>query len=241
MKPIRISSTHAIEHTLLHRPNRIQSLSIVRSALSNPKVKRIESLAQNAGIKIHLSDQSGKDGAAVTAVIAAFPYTEIKPFIERHAKQTKQLVIALDHLQDPHNLGAIIRSAEALGANAVMIPKTRSALVSEGVYASSAGAVETLPIILVANLGEGLRKFKEQNYWIVGAHHSEKSTEIRELPTFDKIVLVMGAEDTGLTEIIQKVCDWHLMIPQVGKIESLNVSVASAILTYAILSRHQAT
>src|SRR5205823_2883466 len=135
----------------------------------------------------------------------------------------------------PQNFGAICRTAEGLGVSGIILPKDRSVAVTPGVYSASVGAVETVPIAQVANLGEALRKLKDRGFWIIGAAVGANAKAPWEMPPFEKAVLVLGAELEGLSPVLEKNCDWLARIPLAGRIESLNVSVAGALLMYELL------
>lgn len=233
---IEISSLSAIEHILEHRPERIRTLRIPHKG--DGRVAEIEARAKEVGIKLDYSVSKGKGDSAI-AVLHPFEYVELPEFLEAVADRKQVFVLALDHLQDPQNLGAICRSAEGLGLAGVLLPKDRSVGVSAGAYNASVGAVETLPIVSVGNLGEALRKLKKEGFWIVGSTLSPESKEPETVPNFEKMVLVLGAELEGMAPALEKVCDWHVKIPLTGQVQSLNVSAAGAILMYALLQRQR--
>lgn len=235
---IEVSSLSAIEHIIEHRPERVRTLRIPHKG--DGRVAELEARAKEAGIKLEYSLSKGKSDSAI-AVLPPFEYVELPAFLEEVAEKRKAFVLALDHLQDPQNLGAICRSAEGLGLDGVLLPKDRSVGVSAGAYNASVGAVETLPIISVGNLGEALRKLKKAGFWIVGSTLSPESKEPETVPDFDKMVLVLGSELEGMAPTLEKVCDWQVKIPLTGQIQSLNVSAAGAILMYALLRRQRAT
>lgn len=232
MKPlskhsIEVTSLSAIEHVLQHRPDRIRQLLVSRRA--GKRVQDLQRTAEASGIPVHYHDD--REGETVSASLAPFAYAEMKDFLGR-LPEGPALVLGLDHLQDPQNLGALCRSAEGLGAKAILVPKDRAVPVGAGVYAASVGAVETVPMVQVTNLGEGLRKLKDAGFWVVGASLGEGSTAPWEVPDFDRVALVLGAELEGISAGIEKLCDWRVRIPLAGRVQSLNVSAAGAILLY---------
>lgn len=231
---IEVSSLSAIEHILQHRPERIRTLKIPHKG--DGRVAGIEEMAKEAGIKIDYSISKTK-GEAATAVLHPFEYMDLAGLLEHVSEKPKVFLLALDHLQDPQNLGAICRSAEGLGLDGVLLPKDRSVGVSAGAYHASVGAVETLPMVSVGNLGEALRKLKKEGFWIVGSTLSPEAREPESVPNFEKMVLVLGAELEGMAPALEKVCDWHVKIPLTGQVQSLNVSAAGAILMYELLRR----
>jgi 23S rRNA (guanosine2251-2'-O)-methyltransferase len=194
--------------------------------------------ARSLKIPVHQQPERSRENSAVTVTLKPFEYTDWKPLREKLENKVKSVVLALDHIQDPQNLGALIRTAEGLGVDAVLLPKDRSALISPGVYAASVGAVETANVVLVPNLGEGLRQLKKAGFWIVGAAAGENCHDLDETPDFEKVVVVMGSEGDGLSHQIRDLCDWLAQIPMRGKVESLNVSTSGAILLYHFTKRN---
>ena len=144
------------------------------------------------------------------------------------------LVVMLDHLEDPHNFGAIIRTCEALGVDAIIIPSDRNVSVNSTVVKTSAGAIYNMPIVKVVNLGNTIEKLKDIGYWIIGTDmDGEDYTEIDyNMP----ICLVIGNEGHGMSKIIRDNCDYIAKIPMVGKINSLNASVSCGIVLSRIVS-----
>jgi 23S rRNA (guanosine2251-2'-O)-methyltransferase len=149
-------------------------------------------------------------------------------------------VVALDGVEDPHNLGAIIRTAEGAGADGLIIPERRAAGVTGAVVKASAGASEYLPIAQVTNMSRTLDQLKQNNIWTVGLDE-------RAAQSYDQLdykmdcALVLGAEGHGLHEQIRKKCDFLVSIPMVGKVPSLNVSVAAAIVMYELARQRRSS
>lgn len=233
---LEVSSVNAVEHVLQHRPDRVRQILVSRKA--NRRIQDVHRLAESLGIPVHYKNDD-RDGEPLIASLAPFAYTDFGAFLEKSAAPGKAFVLALDHLQDPQNFGALCRSAEALGVNAVLVPKDRAVPVSAGVYNASVGAVETVPIVQVTNIGEGLRRLKEAGFWIVAASLGEGATVPWEVPDFEKVALVLGSELEGISPGVDKLCDWRVKIPILGRIESLNVSAAGAVLMYEWARRAQ--
>jgi|688.fasta_scaffold750195_2 23S rRNA (guanosine2251-2'-O)-methyltransferase len=237
---IEIQSLSAIEHILTHRPERVLSLSCQSSAHRlSVRVESILALAKEVGLSVGSHSKKEPQGEPLIAYLKPFEYADWASWVEQLNTQKKAVILALDHLQDPQNLGALCRTAEALGVQGVLIPKDRSVMVTPGAYHASVGAVETLPILQVTNLNEALRKLKEEEFWIVGAALGEGSKPLQETPSFDKTVLVLGTEWEGLKPTTIATCDWLVEIPLQGKVQSLNVSAAGAILIYEFSRRLQ--
>ncbi len=140
-------------------------------------------------------------------------------------------ILALNDLTDVHNFGSILRTCEAVGVDYVLIPERRSVQVNSTVTKTSAGAVEHVKIVRVKSLGNALKALKEQGFWLIGADAGGES-EYRSIDYSGKKVLVMGAEDKGLSPHIARICDYLTYIPMAGKVNSLNVSVATSLLLY---------
>lgn len=236
---LEITSLSALDHVLRHRPKKVRRLTaLIPFERLSVRAKEIYLLAKENKIPVDIA--IGKSGDRISeplvGSLASFEYQELKPFLEKEEAKTKSLVIVLDHLQDPQNFGAIARTAEGLGAAAILIPKDRSVSVTAGVYHASVGAIETIPVILVQNVGEALRKLKEAGFWSVGTALSENSKPLAETPSFEKIALVLGAELEGISSLVEKTCDWIVQIPLTGKVQSLNVSATAAILVHHFLN-----
>lgn len=152
----------------------------------------------------------------------------------KNIKKDKPLLVMLDHLEDPHNFGAIVRTSEALGIDGIIIPNDRNVGVNSTVVKTSAGAIYNMPIIRVANLTSTIKKLKDMGYWIVGTDmDGEDYTNIDyNMP----VCLVIGNEGKGMSKIISDNCDYIVRIPMVGKINSLNASVSCGIVLAQIVN-----
>lgn len=149
-----------------------------------------------------------------------------------------KLLLALDQITDPHNIGACLRSADAFGVSAVLVPGQRSGHNSAVVAKAAAGALETVPVIEVGNLVHAIENLKEDGYWVVGLA-GEGDKDLSELDLTGKIIVVMGSEGEGLRDLVAQKCDFLARIPMVGTVESLNVSVACGITLYEILRQNK--
>ena len=152
------------------------------------------------------------------------------------SKITKKnpLIVMLDHLEDPHNFGAIIRTSEALGVDAIIIPNDRSVSVNATVVKTSAGAIYNMPIVRVANLAATIKKLKDIGYWIVGTDMDGENYTLLDYNM--PICLIIGNEGNGMSKIVKDNCDYIAKIPMVGKINSLNASVSCGIVLSRIVS-----
>lgn len=162
--------------------------------------------------------------------IEDFKYTSLDELISKKS----EVIVLLDHIEDLHNFGAIIRTAEAAGVDGIIIPKDRSVEVNATVMKTSAGTCELIPIAQVTNLTQVIEKLKKEGFWIVGTA-LEDSVDYREIDYSSKIVLVVGNEGKGISSGIRKSCDYIAKIPMYGTTNSLNVSVATGIMIYEIM------
>lgn len=207
----------------------IDRVSIAKGA-GGPRLQEIIDLCRTQKVPVRFETRDALDRMSraavhqgVVAVVAASAYQSIDDV----AAQAKMLVI-LDGVEDPHNLGAIIRTAHAAGAEAVVIPDRRAAPVTEVVAKAAAGALAHLPVVKVGNLNQTLEKLKKQGYWIYGL--DERGEESYDTVSYNEpAALVVGAEGRGLHDLVAKHCDVLVRIPMGGHIASLNVSVATGV------------
>lgn len=165
--------------------------------------------------------------------VKEYKTTDLNEIIANNRNNENSLLLMLDGVVDPHNLGAILRTSEAIGVNGIIIPKNNSAPLNATVAKTSTGAIELVPIAKVSNLTNTLIKLKEEGYWIVGAEARE-SIDYRQVDYNGKIVLVLGSEGYGISRLVLENCDYRVRLPMIGKITSLNVSVATGILLYQV-------
>jgi 23S rRNA (guanosine2251-2'-O)-methyltransferase len=144
----------------------------------------------------------------------------------------KRLLLLLDHIFDPHNLGAILRSADQFAVDLVILPERRAAQVTPAVSRASAGASAHVPVAVVANLASAMRLLREAEFWIYGAHLRGERLDRTRFP--ERTAVVLGSEGHGLAELVARECDTLLRIPSAGRVDSLNVSVAAGILMYEV-------
>jgi len=178
----------------------------------------------------------------IAARIKDYEYHDLGDIISKAKEKGEELLlIILDHLEDPQNLGAVIRTADVLGAHGVVIPKDRAASVSPAVVKASAGAVSYVPVSRVVNLAKVIRDLKKDGVWIVGADSSSSSNIYREDFKNLDIALVIGNEGKGIAQNIKGECDFLVSVPQIGKVSSLNASVAAGILLYEIVRQRDSS
>ncbi|MGL4522816.1 MAG: 23S rRNA (guanosine(2251)-2'-O)-methyltransferase RlmB [Bacilli bacterium] len=173
----------------------------------------------------------------VLAYVAAYRYFEVEEILDV-AKKRNQLpfVIILDELEDPHNLGSIMRTADAVGAHGIIIPKRRSVSLTETVAKASTGAIEHIKVARVTNIAQTLKQLKDQGLWIVGADHRTKD-DYRSMQVDMPLAVVIGSEGRGISRLVLECCDWKVKIPMVGKVTSLNASVSASLLMYEVFRK----
>lgn len=144
-------------------------------------------------------------------------------------------VVILDHLEDPHNVGAIIRTCEAAGIKSIIIPKDRQVGINATVMKTSVGTLDSVKVVMISNLVNAINRLKEKGFWIVGTTLNEKSIDYKKIDYSGKIALVIGNEGAGISNIVEKNCDFLAKIPMYGTTNSLNASVAAGIMIYEVI------
>ena len=237
-----IHGLHAVQALLTRDATRVLKVQLLRGR-EDERAAAVLAAAMHAKIPVERVDAQRLDkltgGAVHQGVIAEvrplLPWTEDALIAALGAAlgaaSGAPLVLALDGVQDPHNLGACLRTADACGALAVIIPKDRAAQLNATVRKVAAGAAETTPIVTVTNLARCLRDLKELGLWVVGADAAGPA-RADEVDLQGPIVLVMGAEGSGLRHNTRQHCDFLVRLPSLGAVESLNVSVAAGMLLY---------
>ncbi|ABY94024.1 MULTISPECIES: 23S rRNA (guanosine(2251)-2'-O)-methyltransferase RlmB [Thermoanaerobacter] len=222
----------------------IEKIYVSKTAGGN--ISKIINFAKEAGIVVSTTDNDtlsklagSQNHQGVVALSAVYKYFEVDDLLEyAEQKKEKPFLLILDEITDPHNLGAIIRSAEAFGVHGIIIPKRRAVGVNATVVKTSAGAVEHMRIAKVSNINNTIRDLKERGLWIVGTDvNAEKSFE--ELNYDFPVAFVIGNEGKGVSKLVLQNCDFVVKIPMKGKINSLNASVAASILIYQVVSKRK--
>src|SRR5690625_3587611 len=170
----------------------------------------------------------------IIAYVDPYEYATIETIFQR-AEQANELpfFIILDEIEDPHNLGSILRTADSTGAHGIIIPKRRAVGLTQSVAKTSAGAIEHIPVVQVTNIVQTIKQLKERFVWVVGTS-KEGSEDYRTLDGETALALVVGNEGKGISRLVLENCDWTVNLPMVGKIPSLNASVATSLLMYEI-------
>lgn len=175
----------------------------------------------------------------VVAQVAPYEYVEIEDILSAAERKGEEpLVVVLAELEDPHNFGAILRTAEAVGVHGVIIPKRRGVQVTETVAKVSAGAVEHVPVARVANLVQTVEQLKDKGFWITGADMNGES-DLWDANLKGSLAVVIGSEGKGIPRLLKEKCDFLTRIPMKGKISSLNASVAGSIFLFEVLRQRE--
>lgn len=215
--------------------------SIQRILVSEDKVKTglsdIVGLAKSKGVEIRPTPikqmnryETDVPHQGVIAFVNAVEFKELGEVLQE-SNQEPPLLILTDGVEDPHNMGAIIRTAECVGATAVLIPKRHNAPINATVAKTSAGAVEQIPLVQVGNVAQTINQLQKQGFWVLGAH-MEGDRTLYEADLTIPTVLVIGNEGKGISRVVKEACDFLVTIPMYGNLNSLNASVAAAILMY---------
>jgi len=218
--------------------NRTINKILISKTAHGSSISEIIKLAKMKGIVINnvppekLDKFEQENTQGVVAEVSSINYVELEELIDIVKNKQNGLLLLLDSIEDPHNLGAIIRNAVCFGVDGVIIPKWRSATVNETVERTSAGAIEHIKIARVTNSSQAILKLKDNGFWVLGAENGNSSITDTKIPF--PAVLVMGSEGFGIHQKIKEKCDFVITIPQKNTISSLNVSCASAVILYEI-------
>ncbi len=209
-------------------------------------IREIVRLARESGAIVETVARSKIEAAArgfrhqgVLAYTSPVDYMPLDELLEAaRAKSDAPFLLLLDELEDPHNLGAILRTADAVSVDGVLIPRRRSCPLSATVAKTSAGAVEYVPVARIGNIAQTIKALKDEGFWIIGAD-MDGTADYFDADLTGATVLVVGSEGRGISRIVRDNCDILVKIPMLGKINSLNVSVAGAVLMYESLRQRQ--
>jgi len=251
MKGEWIYGIHVVRSVLTHAPERILEIQILDNR-QDSRIAEIRNLAEQQRIAVNtLSKKAFKShGEAILhqGVIASVQSrvaldehdleTLLQETLGSHAHRTPPIVLVLDRVQDPHNLGACLRSADATGVTAVVVPKDCSVGLTPVVRKTASGAAEIIPFVEVTNLARCLEMLKKQGLWVMGAAGSAKQSMF-EVDFQGPIAVVLGAEGVGLRRLTLEKCDVIFHIPMEGVVESLNVSVAAGICLYEVMRQRR--
>lgn len=218
---------------------------MIANGSTEGSIKEIIVVAKEKGVNIQYWDRSKLDSIArgirhqgVLAQVAPVQYAELEDILQvAKDRNEPPFIVLLDELEDPHNLGAILRTADAAGVHGVLIPKHRSCPLSATVAKTSAGAVEHVPVARVGNLVQTIKKLKQEGLWVAAADMDGKDYYDSDLT--GPLLLIIGSEGQGVGRLVKEQCDFVVRIPMVGKINSLNASVAGSILMYEAMKQRR--
>ena len=239
-----LAGFHSVTARLRHAPESIDVL-YVDGARRDGRMQQLLDRARAAGVRVTVSDaerlQRMAAGSTHQGVVALAGEAEMARSLDDILATVgaQTLLLLLDGVTDPRNLGACMRTAEAAGAQAVIVPRDRSASLTPVVAAAAAGAAETLPLIAVTNLARAMEEIREAGVWIVGAAGEAQRT-VYEVDLTGPLAWALGAEGQGLRRLTREKCDWLASIPLQGRTGSLNVSVAAGVCLFETLRQRQA-
>lgn len=213
---------------------------MVADGSSEGSIRELIAVAKEKGVPVQFLERSKLDSMAkgirhqgVLAQVSPVEYVELEDILSKaREKQEDPFIILLDELEDPHNLGAILRSADAAGAHGVLIPKRRSCPLSATVAKTSVGAVEHVPVARIGNIVQTIKALKEEGLWVAGADMDGKNYYEADLT--GPLLLVVGSEGQGIGRLVKEQCDFIVRIPMLGAINSLNASVAGSVLMFEV-------
>ena len=246
MSNVLVFGLHAVRALLAHQPARARRLYL-QQGRRDRRAEELEALAREAGVPVGTRpaaelDRLAGEGVhqgAVAEVVPAQPLGEDDLAGLVAAAGAGALVLVLDGVQDPHNLGACLRTAEAVGATAVVVPRDRACGLTPVVRKVAAGAAELVPFVQVTNLVRSLEGLKRQGLWVVGTE-GEADRDLFSADLAGPVALVMGAEGRGMRRLTGEACDYTVRLPMRGATESLNVSVATGVVLYEALRQRLA-
>jgi 23S rRNA (guanosine2251-2'-O)-methyltransferase len=219
------------------RRRRIFKLMLAQGLEPHTRLEHVVDQAQSDGIVVErlprrVLDRHSSHHQGVVAEVEPYPYVDLDDILARARKdQGAPLILMLDALQDPQNFGTLLRTAEAVGVNGVVIPHRRRAGVTPAVVSASSGACEHL-FICTMNLVQAIRKLKEEGLWVVGVEKHTDARHIDQVELGGPLALVIGSEGQGLRRLVRETCDFLAQLPMRGRVESLNAAVAGSIALY---------
>ena len=226
---------------LLTGPRQVYEVMIQNQSKNDDIVK----LCRKNNIKMRMTDKNGfiklvgnVNHQGVMALIDGYDYTPLEDIVRNIPEGKQPLLLMLDGMEDPHNLGAIIRTCDAIGVDGGIVGKKRSVGLNATVAKVSTGAIDHVPVAQVTNLSRTLDSLKKEGFWVVGCE-LDNSTDYRAVDYNMPLVLVIGSEGFGISRLVKEHCDMNVILPMVGHVNSLNASVATAVLLYQVYnSRH---
>ena len=239
-----LAGRNAVREALVARRRRIYRVLLAEGLATREILDEITRLCSTAGIPQTLMPRASLDALSagvrhqgVLAEVAPYPYSSLTEILER-AQTAQQLafILVLDNLQDPQNVGSLLRSAEATGVHGVVVHAQQAVGITPAVSRASVGAVEHLHISAETNLAQTLRWLKGQGVWIVGVEEDARAEDYRSLSYDMPLALVVGSEGAGLRRLTLELCDFVVRIPMLGQVHSLNAAIASSLVLYQAAS-----
>lgn len=242
-----LSGRNAVREVLLAKRRRVTKILIAEGVTSKDIVAELTLLCHNAHVPLQLLPREALDRQSpelrhqgVLAEVSAYPYVTLEDIISKaQTRGQAPFILILDNLQDPQNVGSLLRTAEAVGIHGVIVMTQRAVGITPAVSRASAGAVEHLAIAQMTNLAQTLRWLKERGVWIVGVEEHPQAQDYRALAYDMPLALIVGSEGSGLRRLTVEECDYIVRIPMHGLIHSLNVSVAGSLLLYQVLTSRE--
>jgi 23S rRNA (guanosine2251-2'-O)-methyltransferase len=243
----RLTGIHAVREAL--EAGRAFDRIVIARGRQDTRVEEIVQMARARNVSVRFEDRSqidrladSKEHQGIVGLAAARAAGSIEEILEAAnaaaGSGEKGLIVLLDGVEDPHNLGAIVRTSLAAGAHGVVIPERRAAGLTDTVARASAGALSHLPVAKVTNLARTMEELKEAGYWLVGLDE-EGDREYTEVDFTSPTGIVMGGEGKGLHELTRKRCDFVVKLPTVGPVKSLNVSVAAGVVLFEVVRQRK--
>jgi len=233
----QIYGIHAVEAALRNQPENVLQVFIQQGRNDN-RIKKIVDIAKNSGVSLQsitndkLKEKCPK--ARHQGIVAEIRHSKSGSVsLEDVLEKESVLLLVLDEVQDPHNIGACLRTADATAVDAVIVSKNRSPALTPVIRNVASGAAETVPYIMVSNLARAIEKIKDSNVWVIGTSGDADQT-IYETNSSRRLALVMGSEGKGMRRLTREACDELISLPMQGSVESLNISVATAVCLYEI-------
>jgi 23S rRNA (guanosine2251-2'-O)-methyltransferase len=243
-KGVILYGVHPVEEAL--RSGRPIGALHVADSTRGGRLREIEELARARGIKVRRADARTLDRLAgggvhqgVVAAVEARRTRDLDEVLAALAGNAAATLVVLDGVQDPHNLGAVVRNAALAGAAAVLIPKDRAAGVTPVVEKVAAGGLEHVDVVRVGNIAQALRRLKDEGFWVYGAAGEAGAEDIARVQFAGRVALVLGEEHEGLRRLTRELCDRLVRIPSTGVIDSFNLGTASGIVLARIYSERQ--
>jgi 23S rRNA (guanosine2251-2'-O)-methyltransferase len=231
---------NAARECLRARRRHIHRVMLADNLEPSATIEEIVSLASQTNIPVQRVprkklDGLGRNHQGVALEVGRYPTVELEDILARAEKfSAPPFLVALDHFEDPHNLGAILRTAEVVGVHGLLLPKQRSVDVTPAVVRASAGAAEHVWVAKIPNLAQALKKLKQADIWVVGVENTPAALPYHQANLGGAIILVIGSEGRGMSRLVKETCDFLVKLPMRGQVESLNASVACGLVLYEV-------